>query len=62
MLHDEDASSEKDGIWKRLNTLHHYKVTDGTKAVLTINAEKDISMLSDSESYADYFYLLLQFK
>ena len=52
-LHDEDSSNEKDGIWKRLNTLQHYSVEDGAMVKLSVSAENDISMLSDSE-YTNY--------
>ena len=47
MLHDDDASNEKDGLWKRLNTLQHYNIEDGAKMELTVSKEKDIPMLSD---------------
>ena len=42
MLHDEDASNEKAGIWKRLNTLQHYNIEDGSKVELTVSREKDL--------------------
>jgi plexin A len=29
-LYDEDVTSKTDGEWKKLNTLHHYRVTDGS--------------------------------
>ena len=48
-MHDEDSSNEKDGIWKSLNTLQHYSVEDDAKVELSVSAEKDISMLSDSK-------------
>ena len=42
MLYDEDASNEKAGIWKRLNTLQHYNIEDGSKVELTVSREKDL--------------------
>ena len=42
MLHDEDASNEKAGIWKRLNTLQHYNIEGGSKVELTVSREKDL--------------------
>ena len=30
ILKDDDASSLREGEWKRLNTLAHYQVPDGT--------------------------------
>lgn len=63
MVHDEDASNEKDGLWKRLNTLLHYNIEDGAKMELTVSKEKDISMLSDckyiSLPYFLFFSLLI---
>ncbi|XP_060604285.1 plexin-A1-like [Ruditapes philippinarum] len=38
-LSDEDASSTKDGIWKRINTLQHYKIQDGAKVYLLLSKE-----------------------
>ncbi|WAR26729.1 PLXA1-like protein, partial [Mya arenaria] len=38
-LHDEDESSEKDGLWKKINTLQHYNVQDGVKMYLELNRE-----------------------
>ncbi|XP_063706809.1 plexin-A4 isoform X3 [Culicoides brevitarsis] len=29
ILYDEDSTSKTDGEWKKLNTLHHYRVPDG---------------------------------
>ncbi|XP_055615927.1 plexin-A2 isoform X1 [Toxorhynchites rutilus septentrionalis] len=29
ILYDEDSTSKTDGEWKKLNTLHHYRVSDG---------------------------------
>lgn len=29
ILYDEDSTSKTDGEWKKLNTLHHYRVNDG---------------------------------
>lgn len=42
-LHDEDASSEKEGIWKKINTLKHYRVKDGDKVNLALSPELALS-------------------
>jgi hypothetical protein len=39
LLGDDDDSSTKDGIWKRINTLQHYKIHDGAKVNLFFNIE-----------------------
>ncbi|XP_060604308.1 plexin-A1-like [Ruditapes philippinarum] len=39
LLSDDDDSSTKDGIWKRINTLQHYKIHDGAKVNLFFNIE-----------------------
>ncbi|XP_052780428.1 plexin-A1-like isoform X2 [Mya arenaria] len=38
-LLDEDESSEKDGLWKKINTLQHYNVPDGARMNLKLNRE-----------------------
>uniref|UniRef100_A0A8W7Q0T6 Uncharacterized protein n=1 Tax=Anopheles coluzzii TaxID=1518534 RepID=A0A8W7Q0T6_ANOCL len=30
ILYDEDSTSKTDGEWKKLNTLHHYRVSEGS--------------------------------
>nr|2REX_A Chain A, Plexin-B1 [Homo sapiens]2REX_C Chain C, Plexin-B1 [Homo sapiens] len=34
ILSDEDVTSEVQGLWRRLNTLQHYKVPDGATVAL----------------------------
>uniref|UniRef100_A0A3Q3XND1 Sema domain-containing protein n=1 Tax=Mola mola TaxID=94237 RepID=A0A3Q3XND1_MOLML len=40
ILSDEDLTSEIQGSWKRLNTLQHYKVTDGATVALVPRSTK----------------------
>ncbi|XP_052780436.1 plexin-A1-like isoform X2 [Mya arenaria] len=57
-LLDEDASSVKNGIWKKINTLQHYNVPDGAKMYLGLNRQYltmsfNIKTASSSESFGN---------
>ncbi|XP_053376895.1 plexin-A1-like [Mercenaria mercenaria] len=43
LLNDEDASSMKEGLWKRINTLQHYNIHDGAKVNLYLNKDLEAS-------------------
>jgi plexin A len=49
ILSDEDTTSRMDGDWKRLNTLSHYKVPDGSSLTLVPKQSSmyNISILSE---------------
>jgi hypothetical protein len=38
-LSDDDDSSIKEGIWKRINTLQHYKIHNGAEVNLFLNKD-----------------------
>lgn len=46
LLNDEDASSIKDGLWKKINTLQHYHVQDGARCQLLFSKEIENASLS----------------
>lgn len=49
ILYDEDSTSKMDSEWKKLNTLHHYRVPDGACLNLVSRQSPiyNLSMLSD---------------
>ncbi|XP_035499813.2 plexin-B1-like isoform X2 [Scophthalmus maximus] len=49
ILSDEDLTSVVQGLWKRLNTLQHYKVPDGATVALVARNTKHL--LHDSHDY-----------
>ncbi|XP_037135114.1 plexin-B1 isoform X2 [Syngnathus acus] len=49
ILSDEDLTSVVQGLWKRLNTLQHYKVPDGATVALIPRSTKN--HLHDSQDY-----------
>uniref|UniRef100_A0A673ZQL0 Plexin-B1 n=1 Tax=Salmo trutta TaxID=8032 RepID=A0A673ZQL0_SALTR len=49
ILSDEDLTSVVQGSWKRLNTLHHYKVPDGATVALVPRNTKHVH--NDSHDY-----------
>lgn len=54
-LHDEDASSCREGLWKRINTLKHYRVQDGSIVHLLLNSE--MTATSSLLPSGDYSFL-----
>lgn len=49
ILSDEDVTSELEGLWRRLNTLQHYKVPDGATVALVPCLTKHI--LRENQDY-----------
>ncbi|XP_061052682.1 plexin-B1 isoform X6 [Eubalaena glacialis] len=49
ILSDEDVTSEVQGLWRRLNTLQHYKVPDGATVALVPCLTKHV--LRESQDY-----------
>nr|CAI9700090.1 unnamed protein product [Rangifer tarandus platyrhynchus] len=49
ILSDEDVTSEIQGLWRRLNTLQHYKVPDGATVALVPCLTKHV--LRESQDY-----------
>ncbi|XP_073086650.1 plexin-B1 isoform X2 [Manis javanica] len=49
VLSDEDVTSEAQGLWRRLNTLQHYKVPDGATVALVPCLTKHV--LRESQDY-----------
>uniref|UniRef100_A0A5F9CKA1 Plexin-B1 n=1 Tax=Oryctolagus cuniculus TaxID=9986 RepID=A0A5F9CKA1_RABIT len=49
ILSDEDVTSEAQGLWRRLNTLQHYKVPDGATVALVPCLTKHI--LRENQDY-----------
>ncbi|KAL1398190.1 hypothetical protein pipiens_002420 [Culex pipiens pipiens] len=53
ILYDEDSTSKTDGEWKKLNTLHHYRVNDGACLSLVPKESSIYNITLIGEKYSE---------
>uniref|UniRef100_W4VRI5 Putative plexins functional semaphorin receptor n=1 Tax=Corethrella appendiculata TaxID=1370023 RepID=W4VRI5_9DIPT len=58
ILYDEDTTSKADNEWKKINTLHHYRVTDGSCLSLVPKQSSiyNLSILSEKNNEKSHKY------
>lgn len=59
ILYDEDSTSKSDSEWKKVNTLHHYRVPDGAFLSLVSKQQSsnyNLSILSEKNEKSAYKY------
>jgi plexin A len=59
ILYDEDSTSKNDSEWKKVNTLHHYRVPDGAFLSLVSKQQSsnyNLSILSEKNEKSAYKY------